>query len=142
MDVVLIDFLTHFPDHGAGSCCLLPQLNSIKLSIHRALSYEKFERLLASRCYEDHDCTSGGVVQICTAVLVCCELTSASGRPARYMPEDTYQKFKAVCESGLDFYIEFPLSLDSSESLTLEEYFGGAGEWARGGSGGWAGGRR
>lgn len=91
-------------------CRLLPQLTSIKLSVHSAFSYEKFLDLLKSRFYEAEKCAGGALVKgvtarIQTVVLMPWGRTSASGRRAYHLPDDTYQGFIALRDEGLDFRV-------------------------------------
>ncbi|KAF7972273.1 hypothetical protein HWV62_18606 [Athelia sp. TMB] len=116
LDETLLDLMTHYPDHAAESCCLLPQLASIKLHINNCLSYERFVDFLCTR-FDNIPCKSGAIAQICTAVLVIWDDTTASGRRAYHLPDETYKDFLELRDGGLDLYVE------GTRRLTLEEYF-------------------
>ncbi|KZP14648.1 hypothetical protein FIBSPDRAFT_868043 [Athelia psychrophila] len=107
------------PYHAAGLCCLLPRLASIKLAVHGAFSYEKFADLLSSRHRAGTcDVEGDGLVQLREAALITWHAISASGRRARCLPWETFEKFTELRNSGLDFYV-----VDGGARLSLEDYF-------------------
>ncbi|KAF7981074.1 hypothetical protein HWV62_35558 [Athelia sp. TMB] len=117
LDKSLMDLMTHHPDHAAGPCCLLPQLVSIKLDVNSCLSYEEFAEFLLMRS-NISSCESGAMAQLRTAALMAWDDTTASGRRAYHLPEETYKKFLQLRNSGLDLHI-----LEDTIRLELEDYF-------------------
>ncbi|KZP08125.1 hypothetical protein FIBSPDRAFT_1052609 [Athelia psychrophila] len=118
MDNSLMDLLTHKPDHAAGLCCLLPNLASIRLTVHSAFSYEAFLDLLSSRRHVGA-CNAGGVglAQLRVAALITWGDVSASGRRAHHLPRETFEGFRELRERGLDLYV------DGGTKRSLEKYF-------------------
>ncbi|KZP08120.1 hypothetical protein FIBSPDRAFT_874866, partial [Athelia psychrophila] len=114
-----MDLLTHKPDHAAGLCCLLPNLTSIRLTVHSAFSYEAFLDLLSSRCHVGA-CDAGGVglAQLRKAVLITWAAVTASGRRAYYLPQQTFEGFRGLRKSGLDLYV-----ISGGTKRSLKEYF-------------------
>ncbi|KZP14631.1 hypothetical protein FIBSPDRAFT_1048636 [Athelia psychrophila] len=118
VDDSLMDLLTHKPDHAAGLCCLLPKLASVRLTVHRAFSYERFLNLLSSR-HRVAACNAGvGLAQLREAALIAWADVTASGRRARHLPRETFEGFRELRESGLDLYV-----IDGGTRRSLEEYF-------------------
>ncbi|KZP08107.1 hypothetical protein FIBSPDRAFT_874857 [Athelia psychrophila] len=114
-----MDLLTHKLDHAAGLCCLLPNLASIRLTVHSAFSYEKYVDLLSSRLHVAA-CNAGGVglAQLREAVLITWGDISASGRRAHHLPQETFEGFRELRERGLDLHV-----IDGGTKRSLEDYF-------------------
>ncbi|KAF7972274.1 hypothetical protein HWV62_18608 [Athelia sp. TMB] len=114
----MMDLLTHIPHDAAGSCCPLPKLTSIKVSVHRNFNYEKFVEFLSSR-RDTTTCTSGGtaLAKLRTAALMTWDDVTASGRRAYYVDHETYEEFVDLRDSGLDLYFK-----ELGRRRTLEEY--------------------
>ncbi|KAF7974254.1 hypothetical protein HWV62_13156 [Athelia sp. TMB] len=120
LDKSLLTRMIHYPDHVAEPCCLLPQLASIKLHINWHLCYEELASFLLMR-RGPAPCESGAVasqVQLRTVALIIWSATTASGRRAHHLPDQTYEDFLKVRNSGLDLYI-----LEGTSRLELEDYF-------------------
>lgn len=108
------DLLMGMLTHEAGSRCLLPQLAMIKVWVHSGFRYEKYADFLSSRCR-----ASMGIARLHTACLEASRSArSASGLPASYVSKDTYKRFIALRDNGLDFRVE----CDGGRS-SLERYF-------------------
>ncbi|KAF7972272.1 hypothetical protein HWV62_18604 [Athelia sp. TMB] len=118
LDKSLMDLMTHHPDHAAGPCCLLPQLTSIKLDVNSCLSYEELAEFLLMRV-DATPCEPGAMAQLRTVALMLWDDTTASGRNAHHLPDETYEDFLGLRDNGLDLYI----LEGTSCRLELEDYF-------------------
>lgn len=120
MNQELMRRLMHHPGpQPRGSCCLLPKLTSLELSIHSTLSYEIFADFLSSRCRAASCSHQGaGTAPLHSVLLRTLEYHTMGMRPPHYLPWETYDKFIALRDGGLDFNVE-----RDGEICSLENFF-------------------
>ncbi|KAF7981069.1 hypothetical protein HWV62_35548 [Athelia sp. TMB] len=116
----MMDLLTHRPNHGTEvACCLLPQLLSISLPVHRGFSYEKYVAFLSSRL-ENAVCHLNGtkLAALRETALMEWDSVSASGRHPRRVPPQTFAQYVALRDRGMTIQMGYV-----SIWYPLEKYF-------------------